>query len=766
MDDNLGGIMRLSVTGKFVCCLVVLLLISSASIFVVTAYNYSNTLADVLNREIRKSQVNFTGILVAFKARLENLAKLGAEQEGLATAIINEDVATTKRIADFIMRDSNMSIMVITDHLGSVIVRSHDEKSDDIIGKQNQVSEALKGNTTSGISIGSVAPALLATTPIKKDGKIIGTISIGHNLSKPDFIDWMGKSLGVQVTFFQNDVRVMTTILNAQNNRIVGTKLNNAAIENVVFSQDKVYYGESLINGIDYLAAYWPAKSFDNKTMGMWFIGLPASEVLQSQKQANYNSIFFALGVLVVLLVVAVFIAFRFTSPLNKIARYAKKVSQGDKTATLHINTKDEFETLGNALQSMVINLKEQSDWYQAILNCIPSPLAAMDVNRNFTFVNSGVCKMTGKTPEELIGQPCHIWGASICRTNNCAIECCERGVKDINFEQPGLGYFKAMAARILDPSGKHVGYVDMVFDRNQEVKLLNDAEQALSDGRHGAAKELESIVENIANVSVQLTSQIDVSAQGADTAAMRMTETATAMDEMNSTVLEIAQNSNNSAEIAETTKQKANESAKIIKATEDTMIRLRDESLAIRVSMGELAEHAQSINTVMGVISDIADQTNLLALNAAIEAARAGEAGRGFAVVADEVRKLAEKTMTSTADVSNAITAIQQSTTTNVQQIDSTVKSIEEATNLAIRSGESLGGILEMAEESADGIRAIATASEQQSATSDEIAQSIADVSEIVNTTTQAMNEATEAVHELSNQSSQLSKLIEELKS
>ncbi len=469
--------------------------------------------------------------------------------------------------------------------------------------------------------------------------------------------------------------------------------------------------------------------------------------------------------VLCIMLALAVVIAIYFASPIKKIAQYATQILAAEKGANVAYDGNDDLGLLAKSITALGQKLKDKTDWYEAILNCVPSPLAAMDVDRNFTFVNSGVCNMLGKKPEELIGLPCYNWGASICRTENCAIESCERGINNVNFEQPGLGHFKAMAARLLTPEGKHVGYVDMVFDRNQEVQLLNEAQSALVNGRHEAAHELESIVNGIAAVSHQLNTQIEISSQGAETASIRMAETATAMDEMNGTVLEIARNSNNSANIAEQTKQKAGEGAKILKQSEGTMVRLRDESLAVRVSMGQLSEHAQSISAVMSVISDIADQTNLLALNAAIEAARAGEAGRGFAVVADEVRKLAEKTMSSTADVSNAISAIQESTEINVKQIDSTVKSIEEAAALAISSGESLNGILNMAEESADGIRAIATASEQQSATSDEISQSVVDVSSIVTDTSSAMLEASQAVRELSEQAKQLTVLIENLK-
>ncbi len=279
------------------------------------------------------------------------------------------------------------------------------------------------------------------------------------------------------------------------------------------------------------------------------------------------------------------------------------------------------------------------------------------------------------------------------------------------------------------------------------------------------AVVKLEGIVNNIASASDQLSRQIDLSTSGAEEQSARMMETATAMDEMNSTVLEVAQNSGSSAELADNTKEKAIDGAAITQKCQVSMTQVKEESLKLRQNMSELASHAQSISAVMSVISDIADQTNLLALNAAIEAARAGEAGRGFAVVADEVRKLAEKTISSTTDVANAINAIQQSTEVNVQQVDAAVERIEEATELAVEGGRALQVILEMAEHSADGIRAIATASEQQSATSDEIAQSVTTVSNIASTTVSAMNEASQAVNSLSEQARQLSSLVDSLK-
>ncbi len=759
--------MKLTITKKFVLILVITLLVSSGSVYFVSTYNYSHTLRSVLDDEIFESQQHFETIKKASMRENLHLATLASQQEGLAIAIQAKDKAAIAAIGKDILQKSEVSLVTITDDKANVLFRAHSDKSGDNIGNQETIDLALKGQATTSLVEGAVTASIRASSPIEYNSKVIGTISLGNSLENPEYIDWLGKFLGVHVTFFINDTRLMTSIKDAQGKRIVGTKLANPVIEKQVLQDGKIYFGESVIMGIDYFAAYWPAKISSGKTIGMWFIGMPTSAAFKAQDEASAKTMMTALGVILVLLALVAYTGVHFARPIKELARYAKKIAEGDKEAIApKFNRKDEFDLLSDSMHEMVVNLKNQSDWYQAILNCIPSPLAAMDTNRNFTFVNSAVSNMIGKSPSELIGQPCYTWGASICRTENCAIECCERNISDVDFEQPGLGHFKAMAARLLTPEGKHIGYVDMVFDRNKEVKLINEAEQALVNGRHEAASRLEDIVQNIALASEQLTEEISVSAKGAETTSMRMTETATAMDEMNSTVLEVAKNSNSSAELAEHTKQKANEGARITKQTQETMICLRDESLAIRVSMSELAEHAQSINAVMSVISDIADQTNLLALNAAIEAARAGEAGRGFAVVADEVRKLAEKTMTSTSDVSQAITAIQQSTELNVQQIDSTVKNIEEAAALAITSGEALAGILAMAEESADGIRAIATASEEQSATSDEIAISVEEVSRVVGKTNEAMSSANKAVIMLSEQSNQLSNLIIELKS
>jgi len=190
----------------------------------------------------------------------------------------------------------------------------------------------------------------------------------------------------------------------------------------------------------------------------------------------------------------------------------------------------------------------------------------------------------------------------------------------------------------------------------------------------------------------------------------------------------------------------------------------LHRQARGLQEDMGALGAQARGIGSVLGVISDIADQTNLLALNAAIEAARAGDAGRGFAVVADEVRKLAEKTMSATKQVAEAVSGIQAGTRKNVDNSTRSVEIIESVTALASRSGESLAEIVRLIDQTSDQVRTIATASEEQSATTEQINRAVEEVSGIAMSTSEAMGHCSNAVETLLDQTRNLNDLVEEL--
>ena len=300
-------------------------------------------------------------------------------------------------------------------------------------------------------------------------------------------------------------------------------------------------------------------------------------------------------------------------------------------------------------------------------------------------------------------------------------------------------------------------------LDEARQAQVL--AEKAKNDGMLQAAQQLEAVVEIVGGASQDLAVKIGQSRRGADDQSSRVRDTATAMEEMNATVREVAQNAQQAAGIADQARQQAQEGAQIVNSAVKGIESVHEQSLAIRQDMDLLGKQAENIGQVMAVIADIADQTNLLALNAAIEAARAGDAGRGFAVVADEVRKLAEKTMTATQEVGRAIGDIQNGTRKNILNVEQSATAIENATKLSIRSGDSLKQILEYVHLVNDQVQAIATASEQQSAASDEISRSVVQVATISAETAQTMEHAAHAVDGLAHQAQVLQRLINDMK-
>ena len=298
-----------------------------------------------------------------------------------------------------------------------------------------------------------------------------------------------------------------------------------------------------------------------------------------------------------------------------------------------------------------------------------------------------------------------------------------------------------------------------------KKAEAAGQEAKAKAEALLNVAGRLEEVGSVVSSASTQLSAQIEQSDRGAGEAAQRLSEAATAMNEMNATVQEVARNASAASAASADTKDKATAGAQVVERSLRRIESVHQVSLELKDDMTQLNEHAQDITRIMGVISDIADQTNLLALNAAIEAARAGEAGRGFAVVADEVRKLAEKTMASTNDVGNAIKAIQESTAKSMIGVDNAVERIGEATELAGQSGAALEEIVATVETTADQVNAIATASEEQSAASEEINQSIVQVNDMSRQTAEAMAEAARAVSDLAAQAHGLTELIEAMK-
>jgi methyl-accepting chemotaxis protein len=266
------------------------------------------------------------------------------------------------------------------------------------------------------------------------------------------------------------------------------------------------------------------------------------------------------------------------------------------------------------------------------------------------------------------------------------------------------------------------------------------------------------NMVSEAANTLDKATEQM---ATGVEQAATQVNSVATASEEMSSTSSEIAQN----CAVAAKSSEKANNAAvtgeSIIQETVMVMTRINRRVKESSDIIKKLGTRSDQIGEVVGLINDIADQTNLLALNAAIEAARAGEHGRGFAVVADEVRKLAERTTEATKDIGSTIEAMQFETKSAVNSMEEGVKEVETGAADTEKSGDALRDILKQINTVTGEINQIAVASEQQTATTDEIANNIQQISLVMHDTSKMIQENADAASQLSNLSKELQKIV-----
>jgi methyl-accepting chemotaxis protein len=272
---------------------------------------------------------------------------------------------------------------------------------------------------------------------------------------------------------------------------------------------------------------------------------------------------------------------------------------------------------------------------------------------------------------------------------------------------------------------------------------------------------EVKNAAKNIASASHELKVNAELMSRGAGEQAGRAAQVATASEEMSQTVLDIAKNTSSietsaidTTKLAKNGETVVNKSVDKVKSIAQTI----DQSARLVKSLGE---RSNQIGEIVNVIDDIADQTNLLALNAAIEAARAGEQGRGFAVVADEVRKLAERTGNSTAEIGDMVKSIQNEVHQVVISMENITKEVKAGVDLSTQAGDVLRSIVESADKLHLMVQQIASATEEMASTSDEINKDIEMISSLSADTSGSSGQIARASNELSQLSVNLEDVV-----
>ena len=460
----------------------------------------------------------------------------------------------------------------------------------------------------------------------------------------------------------------------------------------------------------------------------------------------------------------------RMASPLTALAGYVKHTLDGEYADAEAVSGRASVPVLGYLVRDLSARFKERMGFGDSFIKGLPVPICIVDTDSNVTFLNRECLDMIGskEKPEKFYGRSLSQIFYQDDRRSKIA-DCMESNTRAMNLEAVFVhsdGSDINLLANLFpltDVEGKVIGgcclYLNTTELKRREAEILRQNEQI-----NKAAAEATEVSEELAVAALELRGLVEKAREGTSSQTDRAGETATAMEEMTATVLEVARHAQDAAEDAEEARTRAEEGANVVTKVMESINEVAERAEELRKSMQGLDERADGIGKVLGVIEDIADQTNLLALNAAIEAARAGEAGRGFAVVADEVRKLAEKTMQATNEVHQSISGIQEGAQANVEATGIAVESVRRSTDMAGRSGEVLASIVAVSEGTADRVRSIATAAEQQSATSDEINRATTDVNRLCVQTDSLMKDAFKSIDRLADLSDTLGRIIREM--
>lgn len=512
---------------------------------------------------------------------------------------------------------------------------------------------------------------------------------------------------------------------------------------------------------------------------------------------------------------IGLFFSYRLSHSLDGLTKKIESMVAAQKFAV-----DDELSALaakngsfGGALVSLLEAVKEKAYWYESLLDAIPFPISVTDMDMNWTFINKPVEGIIGRTRGDgCMGLQCDTWNAHICNTENCGIARLRAQKPETFFDQVGRN-FKVDTSYILDTKGEPVGHIEVVQDitalvsssqyqdkaidqvagylaeisqgvLNFNVAQLENGNEYTEEARRNferinaslvqardmlnqtikvvvdnavkvntASEQLASAANQSSDAANQIATVIQQVAHGTNQTTEAVSKTVTTIQEVTRTIDGVAEGTQKQAEA-------------VNQALEITRKITSKDGISAKVGLSaqkvqDMGVRSEQIGAIVETIEDISAQTNLLALNAAIEAARAGEHGKGFAVVADEVRKLAERAGTATQEIDNLIKGIKESVADAVTMVTSAAGEIDVVSN---ELSEAINSVSDVVQENTiasqnlldqsgimmSSIENIASTSQENSAAGEEIGASVQEMTAQIEEMTASAASLAELSHSL----------------
>lgn len=521
----------------------------------------------------------------------------------------------------------------------------------------------------------------------------------------------------------------------------------------------------------------------------------------QTRNLIEIGLVFFAVSAAVIIPAMLI----QIVNPLKRLEESLMEMDANGKELNVELKEKSTLGEIAGLLKHLLAGMQDKAALSESLVEGMMTPVFLTDMNSTITHANEMGAGFLGYKREELVNKKtikdvfgsdnatkATIAGKAVCnhesfghdrRGNNIkflvntsllrnhkkepagvAIFCLD--LKDEEKKQKALILQQAHSIAVaLEALAKGDLTLQVNLDNNSYLYELGVNLQKSVSALHDVIAGVRESVNATASASSQISSSSEEMAAGAQEQSAQTTEVASAIEEMTNTIVETARNSSRASEAAKSAGAIAVEGGRVVDETILGMNRISDVVEKSAVTVQALGKSSDQIGEIVQVITDIADQTNLLALNAAIEAARAGEQGRGFAVVADEVRKLAERTAKATKEIAAMIRQIQKDTGEAVSSMNAGTEEVEKGKILTVKAGESLKQIITGAKDVLDIVTQVAAASEEQSTTAEQISKNIESINHVTNESASGIQQIAHASEDLSRLTLNLQNLVSKFK-